>query len=538
MEADGATFETNQQAGLPASLVNMNWKELGPRFGIAYQILKGRHPLVMRGGYRISYWAQRLDQYASNQSSLGPTFGPFQYSLTNAALSPNGLANYGLISVPTCIAGVSAANCININNPVGLSPGASNFSFQGLAPNSTDGRLMDWNFTLEKEVPGSMLASVSYVGSYASRIQTLVDQNDSPNSYIWYETTGEPLPTGVNANTATRVYNQTPYGSINFYEPIGFSHSQRFTFEIQRRFHQGLALQAFYVLGKTMLVNQETNYNYVNVQTVNAYLPGTVPTSAAARLKLLDYTLDNQEPLQSMNWNFVFDLPFGKGKKFAGNAHGVVDKIIGGWQLSGLGSWRSSWWSLPTGYYPNGTPVQTYGYKYPIQDCQSGVCYPGYLWWNGYINPTLINRVNAAGQCTGICGVPASYKSSGDYLIPWGSTAAPANMPAGTNLSSYWDTNTVWIPLKNGTVVRTTYSNNMPPWANQYMRGPIQWFQDASLRKWFAIRERTRLRFSLDFFNVLNNPNNPTGPGSNGLLDTNTSGSAARVAQLELRLEW
>jgi hypothetical protein len=302
----------------------MNWKELGPRFGIAYQILKGRHPLVMRGGYRISYWAQRLDQYASNQSSLGPTFGPFQYSLTNAALSPNGLANYGLISVPTCIAGVSAANCININNPVGLSPGASNFSFQGLAPNSTDGRLMDWNFTLEKEVPGSMLASVSYVGSYASRIQTLVDQNDSPNSYIWYETTGEPLPTGVNANTATRVYNQTPYGSINFYEPIGFSHSQRFTFEIQRRFHQGLALQAFYVLGKTMLVNQETNYNYVNVQTVNAYLPGTVPTSAAARLKLLDYTLDNQEPLQSMNWNFVFDLPFGKGKKFAGNAHGVV----------------------------------------------------------------------------------------------------------------------------------------------------------------------------------------------------------------------
>jgi hypothetical protein len=70
------------------------------------------------------------------------------------------------------------------------------------------------------------------------------------------------------------------------------------------------------------------------------------------------------------------------------------------------------------------------------------------------------------------------------------------------------------------------------------MRGPIQWFQDASLRKWFAIRERTRLRFSLDCFNVLNNPNNPTGPGSNGLLDTNTSGSAARVAQLELRLEW
>jgi hypothetical protein len=78
----------------------------------------------------------------------------------------------------------------------------------------------------------------------------------------------------------------------------------------------------------------------------------------------------------------------------------------------------------------------------------------------------------------------------------------------------------------------------MHPWNNQYFPGPIQWFQDASLQKWFSIGERTRLRFSLDFFNVLNNPNNPTGVGGNGVLDTNTSGSAARVAQMGLRLEW
>ena len=32
----------------------------------------------------------------------------------------------------------------------------------------------------------------------------------------------------------------------------------------------------------------------------------------------------------------------------------------------------------------------------------------------------------------------------------------PANAPAGTNVSTYWDTNTVWMPLKDGTTVRTT----------------------------------------------------------------------------------
>ncbi len=36
------------------------------------------------------------------------------------------------------------------------------------------------------------------------------------------------------------------------------------------------------------------------------------------------------------NANWVAELPFGKGKRLAGNAHGALDALIGGWQLSGL----------------------------------------------------------------------------------------------------------------------------------------------------------------------------------------------------------
>jgi hypothetical protein len=46
------------------------------------------------------------------------------------------------------------------------------------------------------------------------------------------------------------------------------------------------------------------------------------------------------------------------------------------------------------------------------------------------------------------------------------------------------------------------------------------------------------MRFSVDFFNVLNNPNNPTSVTSDGLLSVRNSGSAARVTQLSLRLNW
>ena len=179
-----------------------------------------------------------------------------------------------------------------------------------------------------------------------------------------------------------------------------------------------------------------------------------------------------------------------------------------------------------------------YGYQYPIEDCRSGICYPGYLFWNGYIPANRINSRDAQGRPNGIMGVPANYKPAGAPLIPWGSTTLPANAPAGTALQSFWDTNTAWIPLNNGTVQRTTYNDNLHPWRNQSMPGVRQWFQDASLFKFVGLTERISLRFNIDFFNVFNNPNNPTGVSGDGILATRNSGSGARVTQLGLRLTW
>ena len=61
---------------------------------------------------------------------------------------------------------------------------------------------------------------------------------------------------------------------------------------------------------------------------------------------------------------------------------------------------------------------------------------------------------------------------------------------------------------------------------------------DASLFKFAKLTEALTMRLNIDFFNVLNNPNNPTGVGANGLLSTRNSGSPARVTQLTLRFQW
>lgn len=274
------------------------------------------------------------------------------------------------------------------------------------------------------------------------------------------------------------------------------------------------------------------------MQELNQFLPGAVPADYDRRNRFLNYRRDISIPKHRVRWNWIVDLPFGQGKALGRNAGGVLEKFIGGWQIAGLGTLFSTYATLDTGNWDfTGEPIRQYGYRYPIEDCRSGTCYPGYLWWNGYIASNRINSVDANGRPNGVMGVPADYKPAVTPLVPWGSTAFPANAPAGTNVVTFWDTNTVWIPLKDGTTQRTAYNPNLHPWRNQYIGGPRQWNLDASLFKRIRVREGTELRFTIDAFNVFNHPNNPAGGGA-GILDARGQSNPARELQLSVRLSW
>jgi hypothetical protein len=277
------------------------------------------------------------------------------------------------------------------------------------------------------------------------------------------------------------------------------------------------------------------------VPEVNQFMPGLVSSGYDQRNAFLNYQRDSGIPKHSVKWNWLLDLPFGKGKLLGGNASGVLDKVIGGWQLAGIGTLRSNYFTLPTGNWNiTGEPIHLYGYKYPIQDCRSvSSCVPGYLWWNGYIPANQINSKDANGNPNGYMGVPADYKPAVTPVTPWGSTTLPANAPANTSLSSIWDTNNVWVPLKNGTAQKVGYNNGLHPWRNQYFPSVRQWNLDASLFKSIPITERVNLRFASDFFNVFNHPGNPNTVGGDGFLNCRAgSASTGRIMQLSLRLSW
>jgi hypothetical protein len=178
--------------------------------------------------------------------------------------------------------------------------------------------------------------------------------------------------------------------------------------------------------------------------------------------------------------------------------------------------------------------VEVYGKNYPIQDCRSGVCYDGWLYWNGYIPANRINSVDRNGRPNGVMGVPDSYRPNQAPLIPTPRDGGSASDP----LFAFYETNTVWVPLKNGTLQRTTFNPGVHPLQNQYVLGPNLWNMSASAFKTIAIREQLMLRFNLDFLdNVFNMPGT-TLPGNDGVILNRTSANLPRVLQMTLRLSW
>jgi hypothetical protein len=292
------------------------------------------------------------------------------------------------------------------------------------------------------------------------------------------------------------------------------------------------------VTGNALALTTSGNTDTIAMTAVNQFLPGSVPADYDERNRLLNYQRDSSIPKHRLRWNWVAELPFGKGKWVGGNADGWLDKLIGGWQLAGIGTFRSNYFALPTDNWNiTGEKIELYGYKHPIENCTSGTCVPGYLWWNGYIPANRINSVDANGKPNGYMGVPSNYKPAVTPLIPWGSTTMPANAPAGTSLSANWDTNNVWIPLTNGTA-RVPFNNNLHPWRNQRFPGVNQWGVDASIYKNVKFGERLNFRIGADYFNALNVAGNPNSIGGDGMLVTRDSGQGARTLQLNGRITW
>ena len=95
------------------------------------------------------------------------------------------------------------------------------------------------------------------------------------------------------------------------------------TLEAERRFLKGFSYQL----------------SWVWARDIGDLERGESPENAFDRKREKSVWLDI--PTHRITSNFVYQLPFGRGKKFLTNAGSVASRVVGGWQLNGVYTYQS-----------------------------------------------------------------------------------------------------------------------------------------------------------------------------------------------------
>jgi hypothetical protein len=97
-----------------------------------------------------------------------------------------------------------------------------------------------------------------------------------------------------------------------------------------------LTAEKRYAKGLSMLVSY-TNGKVIDDSYSNAGSSGATGDFRIGRLnRHMDRAIDQDDISQRMVVSAVYELPVGKGKPLLGNAHGVVNQVLGGWQVNSI----------------------------------------------------------------------------------------------------------------------------------------------------------------------------------------------------------
>jgi hypothetical protein len=538
----GVKFETPKQAGLPSSGIYNSMANFNPRLGFAYTPPFGKWGTVIRGGYGEYLYPVPIRNSVRYLTADYPFTASYSQSYTSAAQAPDGLPNYLLRSPQTVIAGLNSANVVNTNSVNALLPGIG--LSETLNPHYPPAKVQAANATIEQPFRDGSVFRITYVFTHASNLDQNYQYNNAPSTYVWETNTGTVPPTGTYASTATRPYDQTTWGGNVLSQKTGWSNDSALQLNYQRPFKKGIAYQIFYVYSRAFRLGGNTFRDAVLYPAAD-FAPGVIPAGlntgtllnpSQALNRWENYHVDTAIPEHRITFNGIVDLPVGKGKRLLHNSNRLVDALVGGYQVAFVGQLVSQSFQVGSNNWGATSQMKVYKSSAPITDCRSGVCHPAYLWFNGYVAPTVINAAK-----NGISGIPANY-------TPY---EAPINNTPGT---PNYGNNNVTVTLKDGTQVSTAYSPGPSgtatssatttivsapnPFAQTILLGPFNYEADISLYKVFSITERVKLRVNVDAFNAFNIQGRVNPNPNDGIESLQTSYWTPRQVQFSARISF
>jgi hypothetical protein len=174
-----------------------------------------------------------------------------------------------------------------------------------------------WNFSIQHQLTGGMVAQIAYVGTKGTNLSNPSDLNQVTQANL-----GKPNP------QANRPYPQfLSIGADNF-NAFSIYHSMQLS--LQKRFAKGVSFDLNYTWSRFLDDQTSSGWGGQGGSQVwqNAYAP------------LSNYGPSNNDVPRMFKGDFVYQLPVGKGKSLL-NRGGILDAIAGGWQASAIWIWES-----------------------------------------------------------------------------------------------------------------------------------------------------------------------------------------------------
>jgi len=154
-----------------------------------------------------------------------------------------------------------------------------------------------------------------------------------------------PACASVNGQQTPFTFYSPQYSSLYGWNSIGNSAYNAGQFSLRRRMSEGLQFDLNYTFSKSMDIG--SNAERINhfqgsgfaSQVLNSWFPNQLRSPS-------DFDATHQ-----VNANWVYQLPFGRGKRFGASVNRAVDAIAGGWTVSGLWRWTSGYpFSISSGF--------------------------------------------------------------------------------------------------------------------------------------------------------------------------------------------
>jgi hypothetical protein len=283
----------------------------------------------------------------------------------------------------------------------------------------------------------------------------------------------------------------------NYYGNDAASTYNAFEVKVEKRFSQGLQFLTHYTYSRA--------YNYTDSYYAISHDVAWGP---------VDFNRDHVWVM-----NVVYELPFGKGKKYMGGVSKAWDYVIGGWQLSNTTNWSSG---LP--WTPS---FSSCGAENDVGQC----------------------RPDKGGSGSFPMGVGSLQKPAGaqpfiQYFTPVATMSLPDpdTLPIGTDACA--------LDRPNSGPFVTNACGTIGNFGRNVFHGPSGFYSDLSISKKFFVTERFSAQFRMDAFNIFNHPvyafsaNNGATTcvdcqgGNNGRITNIEDGSSMRQLQFAIRFDF